>query len=162
MSTNFDLLGDPIPDGWGKRGRPPHVASEKKRNKVMLLLAMGWTNSRIASALGITQPTLRKNYFQELRSRELARDRLEAARLDLAWDLAKAGNVGAMREFAKLMERNDRMELERELATAPKRDEKAAPAERVGKKVMDEMRALDADADLMAELEREATQNARH
>jgi hypothetical protein len=27
---------------------------------------------------------------------------------------------------------------------------------------MDEMRALDADADLMAELEREATQNARH
>jgi hypothetical protein len=138
------------------------MATEKNRNKVMLLLAMGWSNARIANALGITQPTLRKNYFQQLRSREVARDRLEGARLDLAWDLAKAGNVGAMREFAKLMERNDRMELERELSAAPKQPEKPAPADRLGKKVMDEMRALDADADLMAELEREATQNARH
>ncbi|WP_245282135.1 hypothetical protein [Rhizobium sp. LC145] len=138
------------------------MATEKNRNKVMLLLAMGWSNARIANALGITQPTLRKNYFQQLRCRDLARDRLEGARLDLAWELAKAGNVGAMREFARLMERNDRMELERELATEAKQPEKQVAVERLGKKVMEEMRALDADADLMAELEREATQNARH
>lgn len=161
MSTNFDLLGDPIPEGWGKRGRPPHIATEKNRNKVMLLLAMGWSNSRIANALGITQPTLRKNYFQQLRSREVARDRLEGARLDLAWELAKGGNVGALREFGKLMERNDRMEIERELASEEKKPE-TQTAERLGKKVIDEMRALDADADLMAELEREASQNAHH
>lgn len=162
MTTNYDLLGDPIPDGWGKRGRPPHLATEKNRNKVMLLLAMGWSNARIASAIGITQPTLRKNYFQQLRQRELARDRLEGARLDLAWELAKAGNVGAMREFAKLMERNDRMEAERELGSTSKSDEKPAASERLGKKQLDEIRARDADADLMAELEREASHNARH
>ena len=162
MSQNFDLLGDPIPDGWGKRGRPPHMATEKNRNKVMLLLAMGWSNSRIANALGITQPTLRKNYFQQLRQRELARDRLEGARIDLAWELAKGGNVGAMREFGKLMERNDRMEIERELGSSPKHEEKPAAPERLGKKQLDEIRARDADADLMAELEQEASQNARH
>jgi hypothetical protein len=162
VSTNFDLLGDPIPEGWGKRGRPPHIATEKNRNKVMLLLAMGWSNVRIANALGITQPTLRKNYFQQLRQRDLARDRLEGARLDLAWELAKGGNVGAMREFGKLMDRNDRMEVERELGAAPKPDEKPAAAERLGKKQLDEIRARDADADLMAELEREASHNARH
>ncbi len=127
-----------------------------------MLVALGWTNPRIATALGVALPTLHKYYFYELRQREVARDRLELRRLELAWELAEKGNVGAFKEFGKLVERNDRMELERELATAPKRDEKAAPAERVGKKVMDEMRALDADADLMAELEREANQNARH
>lgn len=128
----------------------------------MLLLAMGWSNARIANAIGITQPTLRKNYFQELRARELARDRLEGARLDLAWELAKAGNVGAMREFAKLMERNDRMEIERALGSTAKTDDAPVQTERLGKKVIDAQRALDADADLMAELEMEATQNARH
>jgi hypothetical protein len=127
-----------------------------------MLVALGWTNPRIATALGVTLPTLHKYYFYELRQREVARDRLELRRLELAWELAEKGNVGAFKEFGKLVERNDRMELERELATAPKRDEKAAPAERVGKKVMDEMRALDADASLMSELELEAKQNARH
>jgi len=162
VSTNFDLLGDPIPEGWGKRGRPPHLATEKNRNKVMLLLAMGWSNARIANALGITQPTLRKNYFQQLRQRDLARDRLEGARLDLAWELAKAGNVGAMREFAKLMERNDRMEMEREISSQTRAEERQPAPERIGKKQLDELRARDADADLMAELELEASQNARH
>ncbi|CDN52524.1 Resolvase helix-turn-helix domain protein [Neorhizobium galegae bv. officinalis bv. officinalis str. HAMBI 1141] len=162
MNTNFDLLGDPIPEGWGKRGRPPHVATEKNRNKVMLLLAMGWSISRIANAIGITQPTLRKNYFQQLRQRDLARDRLEGARLELAWEIAKTGNVGAMREFGKLMDRNDRMEVERELSASPTREVDAAPSDRLGKKQLDEIRARDADADLMAELEQEASQNARH
>jgi hypothetical protein len=38
-----------------------------------------------------------------------------------------------------------------------------SPAERVGKKQLDARRAADADADLMAELEQEATsQNAVH
>lgn len=161
MTQNFDLLGDPIPEGWGKRGRPPHIATEKNRNKVMLLLAMGWSNARIAGALGITQPTLRKNYFQLLKVRMEARDRLEAARLDLAWELAKGGNVGALREFGKLMDRNDQMEAERLFAS----EEKTQPppsSERVGKKVQAAQRAIEADADLMAELEQEATHNARH
>ena len=137
------------------------MATAENRNKVMLLLAMGWSNARIANAIGITQPTLRKNYFQLLKVRPEARDRLEASRLNLAWNLAMGGNVGALREFGKLMERNDLMEVERDLAAGSKTEKASAP-ERVGKKVQDVQRAIEADADLMSELEQEASQNARH
>jgi DNA modification methylase len=50
---------------------------------------------------------------------------------------------------------NDRMEIERDMATQPKGDG-AKPPERLGKKIVDAQKAMDADADLMAELEREA------
>jgi hypothetical protein len=162
MTEKFDLFGNPWVDRPTKRGRPPHDVSAKNRNRVSMLVALGWTNPRIACALGITLPTLHKHYFYELRQREVARDRLELRRLELAWDLAEKGNVGAFKEFGKLLERNDRMEIERELGDDSKLTEKPAAPERVGKKVQDAQRALDADADLMAELEREASQNARH
>lgn len=95
----FDLLGDPIPAGFGKRGRPPHIPTQQNRNKIILLLAQGWVNARIASALGITEPTLRKHYFRELRLRDAARDRVEAIGLLTLWDQARSGNTAAMKEF---------------------------------------------------------------
>jgi len=68
VSKILDVFGDPIPEGWGKRGRPQHVATQQNRNKVtMLLLALGWNNRRIAKSLSIAPPTLRKNYFRELK-----------------------------------------------------------------------------------------------
>lgn len=119
-----------------------------------MLLALGWSTIRIASAIGVTLPTLHKHYFYELRQQEAARDRLELRRLELAWDLAEGGNVGALKEFGKLVERNDRMEAERDMASRPR-------AERVGKKTLDERRAYDADTELNDELELEAAgQNA--
>ncbi|WP_271025547.1 hypothetical protein [Rhizobium sp. RCAM05973] len=75
--------------------------------------------------------------------------------------MAEKGNIGAFKEFGRLLERNDRMEAEREFGASSK-SEKQPPAERLGKKVIDEQRALDADAELMAELEQEAIQHARH
>lgn len=126
-----------------------------------MLLALGWSTIRIATALGVTLPTLHKYYFYELRQQAVARDRLEMRRLEMAWELAEGGNVGALKEFGKLMERNDRMEAERFMASSPAADK--GPAERVGKKVVDKQLAADADADLMAELELEAsTANAVH
>ncbi len=109
MSEYFDLLGDPIPENFGRRGRPQHIPTEKNRNKIMLLLAMGWSNERIARSLSITPPTLRKFYFRELKFREEARDRVDAALLARCWEQVEKGNVGAMREFGKLVERNDLM-----------------------------------------------------
>jgi hypothetical protein len=109
MSENLDLLGDPIPEGWGRRGRPQHIATEQNRNKVAILLAFGWNNERIAKALSITPPTLRKNYFRELRYRDEMRDRVEASMATTLWNLAKSGNVAAAKEFRKVMERNDLM-----------------------------------------------------
>jgi hypothetical protein len=91
------------------RGRPEHVASQQNRNKVNMLLALGWSNKRIAASLFITLPTLRKHYFSELRFRDVARDRLDASVAMKLWDGVQDGNVGAIREFRKLIERNDLM-----------------------------------------------------
>jgi hypothetical protein len=75
----FDLFGDPVPANWGERGRPEHIPTQKNRNRVSMLVALGWSVARIAAALFVTQPTLRKHYFSELKYRDVARDRLEAA-----------------------------------------------------------------------------------
>src|SRR3546814_7910249 len=69
----------------------------------MMLLAMGWTNVRIAAALAITPPTLRKNYFRELKVREEALHRMKAAHMEMLWEQAKAGNVSAMKEIGRLI-----------------------------------------------------------
>jgi hypothetical protein len=55
-------------------------------------------------------PTLRKHYFSELKLRGVARDRLDARLAMKLWEQVEAGNVGAMREFQKLLERNDLMQ----------------------------------------------------
>ncbi|HEY0182340.1 MAG TPA: hypothetical protein VGC09_05975 [Rhodopila sp.] len=129
MVQNFDLLGDPIPDGWGKPGRPPHIATEKNRNKVMMLLALGWSNDRIAQALSITTPTLRKNYLQQLRVRDEARDRLLACLFERCWDGVQDGNVGAIKQFERMLERNDLL-----LGVPPVRSDKPRKEPKLGKK----------------------------
>jgi hypothetical protein len=95
----FDLLGDPIPQGYGKRGRPPHIRTKENSNKIILLLAQGWPDQRIAAAIGITIPTLKKHYFSELKVRDAARDRVEAIGLLSLWSLGREGNVAAMKEY---------------------------------------------------------------
>jgi hypothetical protein len=109
MAEIFDLFGDPVPEGWGRRGRPQHIAARQNRNKVTMLLAFGWNNERIACALGITPPTLRRNYFRELKFRDEQRDRLDASLATRLWEQVEAGNVAAMKEFRKLLESNDLM-----------------------------------------------------
>lgn len=158
MEPNFDLFGNPVREGVGQRGRPPYEATEKDRNKVKLLLALGWANQRIANALGISPATLKRYFRAELKVRDAMRDRLDARRIEIAMEQANAGNITALRELGALIDRNDRMEIERGMGSKPEASER--PAERPGKKVIDEQRALAADADLMAELESEA-QNVR-
>lgn len=125
MPRSFDLFGDPVPPNHGRRGRPAHIATLENRNKVAMLLALGWTNERIGRALAIDLKTLRKNYSQELAIRSIQRDRMDAAIAMVLWDQAKTGNVAAVREFRAFVEKNDAM-----LFDQP--DEIAAP--RLGKK----------------------------
>lgn len=161
MEPNFDLFGHRVRDGFGARGRPPYEPSEKDRNKTKLLLALGWANGRVANALGISPATLKRYFRAELRERDAMRDRLDARRYEIALEQANAGNVTALRELSAMIDRNDRMEIERKMGTKAEADEPAQP-ERVGKKIIDEQRAAAADADLMSELEAEASKNARH
>lgn len=130
MPETFDLFGDPIPENWGKRGRPQHLPIQGNRNKVNMLLAFGWNNDRIARSLHITVPTLRKHYFSELRYRDEARDRLDASLAMNLWRQVEAGNVSAMREFRDLLEHNDLM-----LFGGQRRVDPPAPKEaKLGKK----------------------------
>ena len=103
------LFGWPEMPWKGKRGRPPHVPDGETRNKIKLLLALGWSNGRIAGAMGISEPTLRRYYFSELKLRAIARDALDAKRAEKLWQQVEKGNVGAMKAFDKLLEANDRM-----------------------------------------------------
>ncbi|WP_245313826.1 hypothetical protein [Bradyrhizobium elkanii] len=96
-----------------------------------MLVGLGWSNERIAGAMLITLPTLRKYYFSELNLREVARDRLDARLAMKLWEQVEAGNVGAMREFRKVQEHNDLMLYGQQRPAAPA-DKPAA--ERLGKK----------------------------
>jgi hypothetical protein len=138
MDQIFDLFGDPVPRNWNRRGRPGHVRTQENRNKVSMLLAFGWNNERIARALRISMPTLLKYYFVELDFRAEQRDRMDAW---LAFSLAKqvdAGNVAAMKEFRKVVEKNDLM-LYGQANPPPAKDPK------LGKKEQAELAALNPD-----------------
>ncbi|WP_075216089.1 sigma factor-like helix-turn-helix DNA-binding protein [Mongoliimonas terrestris] len=109
MAVEYDLLGDPIPEGSAKRGRPPHVQTDEKRRQVMVLAAFGWSMESIAAALGVTPPTLRKHYFRELKEKAEARARVEGAALAALVEQARTGNVQAidklLARFARLDEK---------------------------------------------------------
>lgn len=162
MDAIFDLFGNPVDAKSGKPGRPRKEATQEERNKVKLLLAVGWNNERIASIMQMSLPTFRRNFFHELKVRTVARDMLDARRLELAMTSAQSGNVGAMRQVDRLLEKFDLMEAERKYAAKEKGAEPEAPREKLGKKGMDEKLALDADAALTAELDLETKRNVRH
>jgi hypothetical protein len=109
MDHIFDLFGDPVPANWGERGRPEHIPTQQNRNRVSMLVALGWSNKRIAAALFITVPTLRKHYFSGLKFRDVARDRLEAGVAMKLWEGVQAGNVSAIRAFRAFVDHNDLM-----------------------------------------------------
>jgi hypothetical protein len=96
------------------------------------LLAQGWTTERIANAIGITQPTLRKHYFSLLKARERARDQVTARRIFALHAEAFGGNVAAIKELNRLEERDLLAELQAKFASADSSDE----PDRRGKKEM--------------------------
>lgn len=101
MTGNFNLFGwddDAPPKG---RGRPAHTPTPESRNKIMLLMAIGRSTAEMAAALNITEPTLRKYYFSELRSRHEARFRVEGQMLLRLYQQCEQGNVGALKELGK-------------------------------------------------------------
>jgi hypothetical protein len=132
MDEIFDLFGDPVPSNWGRRGRPEHIPTQQNRNRVSMLVALGWSNGRIAAAIYVTQPTLRKHYFSELKFREAARDRLEAGVAMKLWEGVQAGSVSAIRAFREFIDRNDLMLYGH--TAKPAGSAKPAKPEKLGKK----------------------------
>lgn len=94
-----NLFGELLPSNWGMRGRPRHVRTDENASKIMHGLSQGWPDARIAAALGISVPTMKRYYFSILKMRDVARDRIELSGLQRLWTLAHDGNVAAMKEY---------------------------------------------------------------
>ena len=146
--VSFDLFGNPVRAGAGRRGRPAFQVTDRNLNKVKLLLALGWSNDRIANAIDCSLATLKRYFRAELSARDRMRDKMEAERIFQAAEQAAKGNVGAMRHLGQLVDRSDRMEAERKAAERPK-------AEPLGKKQLAQIDARSA----LQRLEDELTQD---
>src|SRR4051812_15159870 len=86
-------------------GRPSHKPTAGHRDTVQTLAAAGVFQARIAEALQITWPTLRKHYADELANGRARKQMEILTALDKA---AKAGSVSAMKHLAKRFERAGR------------------------------------------------------
>jgi hypothetical protein len=64
----LDLFGQPVEPRSSRGGRPRHLPTPASRALVAELHAGGATQAEIADAIGITPPTLRLNYPEELGS----------------------------------------------------------------------------------------------
>jgi hypothetical protein len=96
------------------------------RNRVKLLLALGWAIQRIANAIDASAATVKRYFRAELKERDAMRDRLDARRLEIAAEKAMTGNPSAVRIFNQMIEANDRMEQGRRIANGERAGD-AAP-----------------------------------
>jgi hypothetical protein len=55
---NFRPVWRPGTGQLGAAGRPEHIPTQQNRNRVSMLVALGWSNKRIAAALFVTLPSL--------------------------------------------------------------------------------------------------------
>jgi len=122
MDVDFDLFGNPVRTGGRGRGRPAFEVTREKLNKVRLGLALGWSKQRIANGLACSTKTLDRYFSPELKERAMARDQLDLHRFDLLMAEANKGNVGAIKELGRMLDRNDSM-----TATRVFDDAQAAP-----------------------------------
>ena len=84
-------------------GRPSLKPTSVQREDVRLFKADGWSDHRIARRLGISRPTLLKHFAEEL---ENGADEERHAALRLLKKAASKLNVSAIRDYLKLIDRN--------------------------------------------------------
>jgi hypothetical protein len=116
------------------RGRPAHKASERSRNRVALLAALGWPGRRIANAVGLDPKTLHAHYAAEL-DRDAAYNRISGMLMTRLLDLFLTTNsIPAARELRVHLERAGQLRGQTAPTTKP-----------VGKKEAQRAAALEHD-----------------
>lgn len=128
-----DLFGNPIPRTRDKAGRPEHEWTVENSNKINLIFATGGEPRDAAAVLGITMPTLRKHYFSELEQWRVARLRLKAAQLQRLHEEGAKGNVAAIKELFKQMDKGALAQLSERVANRSGRPAQPKPPA-IGKK----------------------------
>lgn len=115
-APDVDLFGNEIAPLRDRRGRPSFKKDKENQDFVAVRAAAGWSQERIAEALGCDPKTLRKNFSRELEAGHLLIDGLC---LDVLLRRVREGHAPSVRQ---LQERLDRV-----APPAPKG--KAKPAE---------------------------------
>lgn len=133
VDQNLSLFGWPEPE-LREAGRPEHKPTDENRNKIMMLLVFGMTNAEIAKAIGVSQPTLRKHYLQQLEQRKIARLQLDATRFAALYGKMLTGDVGANKELHKQLQDHDRKELAKAFGNVPNAAQRKASEPKTGKK----------------------------
>lgn len=136
-----DMFGHPVLPRQEGRGRPPHLWTLERSNRVLLAFARGLSVKQTAVVLGISSPTLRNVYFSEVRKRADARILMEMTQLARLNDLAAAGNISAEKELFKQMERLRQRDQQQAIAPPPTQPEKLGKKESATK-VAQEVRGL--------------------
>lgn len=124
----------PLADPHAKRktgrtagGRRRHVVSERHREKVAILAAAGMSETAIATAVGISVPTLRRYYASEL---EIGPAVKRAEVVTALYRTAIGGNVAAQKAVLEIFDRASLEAMDNAFTGTP-----AEPKpERLGKK----------------------------
>jgi AcrR family transcriptional regulator len=153
-----DLFGNPVRPNKGRRGRPALEITPEDRDAVEAALVKGYSNQKICEAVGISLPSLKRHFRSSLQQRDRARDRLKLA---LFAAMARAAieerKPAAATKLLEMLRQDELSEIEERLAAA-----REARPEPEGKKQQVARMALDADAQLEADLEQEARSGVRH
>lgn len=81
------------------------MPSIENHNKILLLAATGHGEEDCAAAIGVSVPTLRKHYFSAVKQFAAARLIVRGEVLQRLAAEAADGNVAAMKELGKLLDR---------------------------------------------------------
>ncbi|WP_312530716.1 hypothetical protein [Paracoccus sp. (in: a-proteobacteria)] len=129
----IDLFGDPLVPLRDRRGRKSFKKDKQNQDFVMVRIAAGWSQKRIAENMGIDEKTLRKYFSREL---EFGATFVDGVMLDVLMRKVREGHTPSIRQ---LQER-----IKDAAPAAPRRspqlddeDEDGTPAARLGKKELE-------------------------
>ena len=103
MARDFDLFGRPVRARHGEPGRPAHEVDPENSPRIMAWALAGLTVAEMSERLGVSAPTFRKHYFQDLkRAKAKAAQAIEVQAIEQLQSAAAAGNVSAMKELRRI------------------------------------------------------------
>ena len=98
-----DLFGNPVRANRGRPGRPALEVTAEDRDAVEAALVRGWSNERIARAVGISPASLKRYFRAALHHRDVAREKMELAMFATVARQAMAGNMSAVKQLRDMM-----------------------------------------------------------
>lgn len=93
---DVDLFGQPLTPLRDRRGRPSFSKTKENQDFVMVRIAAGWAQKRIAEDMGIDEKTLRKHFSREL---EMGATFVDGVMLDVLMRKVREGHTPSIRQL---------------------------------------------------------------